>query len=201
MEVGGTDCDDSNPDAYEGAVEIWYDGVDSDCSGGSDFDSDRDGHDSSDYDGDDCDDDDPFVNPSQEERWYNGTDEDCSGGSDYDKDSDGHDSDAHGGDDCEDEDASINPSADEIYYDEVDQDCSPDTRDMDQDGDNYVLADDCDDADPDYYPNAPGYRDCDPFVDESGVYKGGGCSQAASSPNVAWWAMALMMLGWRRRSV
>jgi hypothetical protein len=200
-EVGGTDCDDSNPDAYAGAVEIWYDGVDSDCSGGSDFDSDRDGHDSSDYEGDDCDDDNPFVNPSQEERWYNGTDEDCSGGSDYDKDSDGHDSDAHGGDDCEDEDPSINPSASEIYYDEVDQDCSPDTRDMDQDGDNYVLDDDCDDADPDYYPNAPGFKDCDPFVDESGVYKGGGCSHAAVSPNMGWWAMALMMLGWRRRSV
>ncbi|MEQ1571355.1 MAG: putative metal-binding motif-containing protein, partial [Myxococcota bacterium] len=51
----GDDCDDRDPDVYPGAVEVWYDGVDQDCSGGSDFDQDRDGLDAI-PEGGDCDD-------------------------------------------------------------------------------------------------------------------------------------------------
>ena len=47
--TGGLDCDDSDPSRNSSATEIWYDGVDSDCSGGSDFDQDGDGEDSDQY--------------------------------------------------------------------------------------------------------------------------------------------------------
>ena len=57
----GDDCDDSNPAVYPGATEIWYDGIDEDCSGGSDYDQDGDGVDSVTYGGTDCDDTNPAV--------------------------------------------------------------------------------------------------------------------------------------------
>ena len=44
------------PNRNSSATEIWYDGVDQDCSGGSDFDQDSDGEDSDQYGGADCDD-------------------------------------------------------------------------------------------------------------------------------------------------
>lgn len=50
------DCDDSNAGVSPGAAETWYDGVDQDCSGTSDFDQDGDGQDSIAYGGEDCDD-------------------------------------------------------------------------------------------------------------------------------------------------
>ncbi|MBN1336429.1 MAG: putative metal-binding motif-containing protein [Deltaproteobacteria bacterium] len=37
--VADGDCDDHDPSVYPGAAETWYDGVDQDCSGGSDFDA------------------------------------------------------------------------------------------------------------------------------------------------------------------
>ncbi|MCB9798073.1 MAG: choice-of-anchor D domain-containing protein, partial [Alphaproteobacteria bacterium] len=37
------DCDDDNPDAYPGAEDTWYDGVDADCAGDDDYDADADG--------------------------------------------------------------------------------------------------------------------------------------------------------------
>ena len=66
--------------------ETWYDGVDSDCSGGSDYDQDGDGVDND----TDCDDEDSSSYPGNTEVWYNDVDNDCSGGSDYDQDGDGH---------------------------------------------------------------------------------------------------------------
>ncbi len=154
------DCDDHDATVFPGAEETWYDGLDSDCDGGSDFDADGDGFD---LDLGDCDDSDSSVNPEAEETWYDGVDSDCSGGSDYDADGDGHDSSSHGGDDCEDDDSSINPDADEIFGDGLDQNCY-EYDEYDADGDGYSSAGasiggalgegDCDDGDPAVNPGA-----------------------------------------------
>ena len=65
---------------YPGATETWYDGIDADCAGDSDFDADRDGHD---WDGatggDDCDDGDASVHPGASETGGDGVDSDCDG--------------------------------------------------------------------------------------------------------------------------
>ncbi|MCB9793608.1 MAG: hypothetical protein H6741_12870 [Alphaproteobacteria bacterium] len=50
------DCDDADAGIYTSATETWYDGVDADCAGDSDYDADGDGFDAVDYSGDDCDD-------------------------------------------------------------------------------------------------------------------------------------------------
>ncbi|MEC7986235.1 MAG: putative metal-binding motif-containing protein [Myxococcota bacterium] len=51
-----TDCLDSDSAAYPGASEVWYDGVDQDCAGDSDYDQDGDGLDALAYGGLDCND-------------------------------------------------------------------------------------------------------------------------------------------------
>lgn len=53
------DCDDQDPAVFPGAAERWYDGINQDCSIGSDYDQDQDGARSSSYGGPDCDDEDP----------------------------------------------------------------------------------------------------------------------------------------------
>ncbi len=123
LECGGADCDDTDARAFPGGTEVWYDGVDGDCDGESDYDADLDGHDSDAYDGDDCDDGDPLVSPSAEDIPYDGLDADCAGGNDYDVDDDGHLSAGHGGDDCDDFDPDIHPGAREIPDDSVDSNC------------------------------------------------------------------------------
>ena len=60
---GGDDCDDASDQAYPGAEEVWYDGIDGDCAGDDDYDQDGDGYTAFDHGGDDCDDTDPSVNP------------------------------------------------------------------------------------------------------------------------------------------
>ncbi|MCK6505867.1 putative metal-binding motif-containing protein [Myxococcota bacterium] len=69
------DCDDDDPEAFPGAEELWYDGVDQDCLGGDDFDADGDAWPR----GDDCDDGDPSIHPDAEEVCGNGIDDDCDG--------------------------------------------------------------------------------------------------------------------------
>ena len=75
----GEDCDDADADAYPGAEEVWYDGVDQDCDGGDDFDADGDGYADMAYDGDDCDDADSDVHPDAAEICDDGVDNDCDG--------------------------------------------------------------------------------------------------------------------------
>jgi predicted outer membrane repeat protein len=55
----GVDCDDSDATVFPGAEEQFYDGINQDCSLGSDFDADGDGEDAEEYGGADCDDQDP----------------------------------------------------------------------------------------------------------------------------------------------
>ena len=82
-----TDCND-DPDAdgrliNPDADEIWYDGVDQNCNGDSDFDADGDGYDAaSEIDGGlDCDDDNENVSPDTAlpETAEDGVDQDCDG--------------------------------------------------------------------------------------------------------------------------
>jgi len=61
------DCDDTDPAVYPGAPDDWYDGVNSDCAPGSDYDQDGDGVDAETYGGSDCDDEDPSTTEPCEE--------------------------------------------------------------------------------------------------------------------------------------
>jgi len=56
-----SDCDDEDPTTHPGADETWYDGINSDCSEGSDYDADADGEDAQEWGGLDCDDSDPEI--------------------------------------------------------------------------------------------------------------------------------------------
>ncbi len=69
------DCDDSNADVNPDAEEVWYDGVDQNCDGRSDYDADGDTWD----DGDDCDDTNAEVSPDAVEVCDDGVDNDCDG--------------------------------------------------------------------------------------------------------------------------
>jgi hypothetical protein len=73
------DCDDASDAVNPDIVESWYDGIDADCSGGSDYDRDGDGYDNEGTGGDDCQDEDPDVNPGATEIIGNGADDDCDG--------------------------------------------------------------------------------------------------------------------------
>ena len=151
------DCDDARDDAYPGAEEVWYDGVDQACDGGSDYDQDGDGHDRDLDGGDDCDDTRADTQPGAAEVWYDGVDQACDGGSDYDQDGDGYERDLDGGLDCRDDRADIAPDATEVWYDGVDQDCDG-ASDYDQDVDGFDSylhgGDDCDDLEPALFPGS-----------------------------------------------
>lgn len=93
------DCDDNDPNAYPGASDVYYDGIDHDCAGDDDYDADGDGWVPSayaqEYDGDlrigDCNDSRSDINPdvpASEDEWYDGHDSDCAGNNDFDKDGD-----------------------------------------------------------------------------------------------------------------
>ena len=105
------DCDDNDPNRNSSATEIWYDGVDQDCSGGSDYDQDSDGEDSDQYGGADCDDTNEFVNTSASDANIDGVDNDCNGLVDDGAqagDQDGDGIDVFSGD-CDDNDPAVYP--------------------------------------------------------------------------------------------
>ena len=160
----GDDCDDSSLDVNPSATEAWYDGIDGDCSGGSDFDQDADGFDN----GDDCDDIDDGINPGALETCGNVVDEDCSGSdndegafgcgvyyADADADGFGADDDsaclcyastdyaAVDAEDCDDSDAAVNPGGAESCLTTADDDCDGTTNAVDAAGctDWYTDAD------------------------------------------------------------
>ncbi len=156
------DCDDGDPAIFPGAREVWYDGVDSDCSGGSDDDRDGDGV-SGGASGTDCDDDRPEAYPEAPEL-CNGLDDDCDLEVDEtpvderpfytDNDGDGAGvglsvgvgceappGTAFSDDDCDDLDAAAHPGALE-HCDGVDEDCNGAVDDEPTDGAHfYVDAD------------------------------------------------------------
>ena len=100
------DCDDGDASIYPNATDTWYDGVDSNCDGLSDYDQDEDGEDDISYGGSDCFD----------------TDSSTLG-----------DDDGDGSfvcvDDCNDGDASIYSGASEVWYDGCLLYTSPSPRD------------------------------------------------------------------------
>jgi hypothetical protein len=73
-----TDCDDTNIGVHPGAIEVWYDGIDSDCAGDVDDDRDGDGF-AGGPDGSDCDDEEPLAYPLAEEVCGDGIDNNCDG--------------------------------------------------------------------------------------------------------------------------
>ncbi len=152
-----TDCDDSDGAVFPGAVDAYYDGVDANCDGASDYDADLDGHDSDAWGGTDCDDTDADIHPDMAETWYDGVDSDCDEASDFDADRDGFDSASYGGDDCDDANPDTFPGAPDTPHDGVINDCNL-TSDNDADGDGHDSADyggeDCDDNNSEIHPEA-----------------------------------------------
>jgi hypothetical protein len=160
------DCNDGDPDAYPGNVEV-LNGADDDCDGIVDN-----GTDATDDDGDgytelggDCDDSDPDTYPGAVEL-PDGVDNDCDGVFDegtvnVDDDGDGY---SENGGDCNDADPGIYPGAPEDYYatspdlgDGIDNNCNlvvdEGTLWYDDDGDGFSeVGGDCDDTSTLYSP-------------------------------------------------
>lgn len=76
-----SDCNDNDASIYPGAPEIWYDGIDQNCDGLSDFDQDGDGEDAVEYGGIDCNDTDPYIVEGTQ-TWYTDIDGDGYGTTD-----------------------------------------------------------------------------------------------------------------------
>ncbi len=159
------DCDDTNPSINPGATEIWYDGIDENCDGLSDYDQDGDGYNAElapDGTGTDCNDLDATINPGADEVWYDGVDQNCDGLSDYDQDADGHDITTNPdgtGDDCDDTNAAVYPGQTEVAGNGIDDNCNGQVDEtlsaVDADGDGYSEATgDCNDGDASINPGA-----------------------------------------------
>ncbi len=131
--AGGTDCNDDDVTIHPDAYEVWYDGIDEDCDGGSDYDQDGDGYESDAFNedstegGGDCQDSDASFYPGAEDAPYDNRDTNCDGADDYDADGDGSRSSDYGdGRDCDDNDAEVNTSGEE-QLNGKDDDCDDDS--------------------------------------------------------------------------
>ena len=189
------DCDDDEPAAYPGAIEV-CDELDNDCDGDTDEglssrtwwpDGDGDGFGDEDAALDDlvercaaelpgyaptagdCDDGDRAIHPDADEL-CNDEDSDCDGllpedDPDTDADADGFSACV---DDCDDDDPARNPAGTETCNG-ADDDCDGEV-DGDNDGDGVGVCDDCDDGDPGRFPGAAEVcdgvdQDCDGVID------------------------------------
>ncbi|MCP4872413.1 MAG: hypothetical protein GY898_27250 [Proteobacteria bacterium] len=181
-----TDCDDEEPTVFPFNFEDCTNGVDDNCNGEVDEDTDDDGDGFTTCDGD-CNDDDATVFVGALEV-CDGVDQDCDFliDEDFDFDGDGFTdvTVCPDGTDCDDGDSAIYPGADEACN-AVDDDCDGDTDetfDLDSDGtfdrfqgdcvDTYGAANtDCDDTDPTISPDTDEVcndldDDCDGLSDD-----------------------------------
>lgn len=122
------DCVADDETVYPGAPDTWYDGVDSDCAGNSDYDQDFDGFLAAEIGGDDCNDVDAATHPGATDTAYDGVDADCLGDDDFDQDLDGERHSSGGGEDCDDLNPDISPQALETLDDAIDSDCNGDVN-------------------------------------------------------------------------
>lgn len=189
------DCDDAEPTTHPGAVDVPYDGIDSDCAGDDDYDQDRDGFRSGDHGGDDCDDAEAAVNPSAVES-CDALDNNCDGAVDegltetfyQDGDGDGFGDAAFPAEfcelpvgyvedntDCDDGDGRYNPGAEDDCSGPVDYNCDGAIGE-DSDNDGYSTCTDCADGDASIHPGAVEVcdgvdQDCDNEIDD-GIQQG-----------------------------
>lgn len=123
------DCDDNDYTVFPGADEVWYDGIDQDCDGYSDYDQ----------DGDESEDPEDCVDGTCGESWLVlATDgDDATNGTDCDDDDDGYyayyiDEDGvvvdclgnHNRPDCDDRYPNVNPEVHEDNNDWLDNNCN-----------------------------------------------------------------------------